>query len=57
MPTQKPQFTIVMDKETLDKVEDFRFSERFPNRSQAINYLIKKGMEALEEEGKEDNKK
>lgn len=54
MPTEKPQFSIVMDKETLEKVEDFRFSERFPNRSQAINYLIKKGMEAIEQEKDKD---
>lgn len=56
MPTEKPQFSIVMDKETLEQVEDFRFSKRFPNRSQAINYLIKEGMKSLaEKEEKEKN--
>lgn len=54
MPTQKPQFTIVVDEETLEKIEDFRYSERYPNRSQAINYLIKKGMEAVEQEKDKD---
>lgn len=57
MPTEKPQFSIVMDKETLEKVEDFRFSERFPNRSQAINYLIKKGMEVIEQEKEKEKNK
>jgi metal-responsive CopG/Arc/MetJ family transcriptional regulator len=56
MPTEKPQFSIVMDKDTLEKVEDFRFSERFPNRSQAINYLVKKGMEAIESEKEKEKK-
>ena len=56
MPTEKPQFSIVMDKDTLEKVEDFRFSERFPNRSQAINYLVKKGMEAIKSEKEKEKK-
>lgn len=55
MPTEKPQFSIVMDKETLEQVEDFRFSKRFPNRSKAINDLIKKGLEAVKQEEKEKN--
>lgn len=55
MPTQKPQFTIVADEETLRLIEDFRYENRFPNRSQAINHLIKKGLEAEEEKKKEKN--
>lgn len=57
MPTEKPQFSIVIDTETLEKVEDFRFENRFPNRSQAINHLIKKGLEAekQEQEQKQEN--
>ncbi len=50
MPTQKPQFTIVADEETLKEIEDFRFEKRFPNRSKAINHLIKKGLEAEKKE-------
>lgn len=56
MPTQKPQFTIVVDEETLEKIEDFRFNERYPNRSQAINYLIKKGLEGIEQEKDKEKK-
>lgn len=56
MPTTKPQFTIVVDKESLKEIEDYRFEKRFPNRSKAINDLIKKGLEAVkQEEEKEKN--
>lgn len=50
MPTTKPQFTIVIDEDLLEEVEDFRFSKRFPNRSQAINYLIREGIKAVKEQ-------
>jgi metal-responsive CopG/Arc/MetJ family transcriptional regulator len=50
MPSQKPQFTIVADEETLKEIEDFRYEKRFPNRSKAINHLIKKGLEAVKQE-------
>lgn len=57
MPTQKPQFTIVADEETLQQIEDFRFENRFPNRSQAINHLIKKGLEAEKQEQEQKQEK
>lgn len=57
MPTQKPQFTIVADEETLQQIEDFRFENRFPNRSQAINHLIKKGLEAEKQEQEQKREK
>ena len=50
MPTTKPQFTIVVDEEALKEIEDYRFEKRFPNRSKAINDLIKKGLEAVKQE-------
>lgn len=57
MPTTKPQFTIVVDEASLKEIEDYRFEKRFPNRSKAINDLIKKGLEAVkqEEEKEETN--
>ena len=57
MPTTKPQFTIVVDEEALKEIEDYRFEKRFPNRSKAINDLIKKGLEAVKqkEEKEETN--
>ena len=55
MPTEKPRFTIVIDQELLDKIDDFRFENRYPSRSAATLELIRLGMEALkkkQEEGK-----
>ncbi len=54
MPTQKPQFTIVVDEASLKEIEDYRFEKRFPNRSKAINDLIKKGLEAVKQEEEQE---
>ena len=61
MPTEKPRYTITLDKEMLAKIDDFRFENRFPNRTQATLELIRIGMETLEkqrvEEAQKSNKK
>lgn len=48
MPTQKPIISIVLDDETLKKVEDYRYSNRISSRSKALNEIIKKGIEQVE---------
>jgi metal-responsive CopG/Arc/MetJ family transcriptional regulator len=48
MPTDKPRYTITLDKEMLDKIDDFRFKNRFPNRTQATLELIRIGIETIE---------
>lgn len=50
MATTKPRFSITLDSELFDKVDDFRFQNRFQSRSQAAIYLIRKGLEAIEHE-------
>ena len=45
MATNKPIISIVLDKETLDKLVDYQFENRFKSRSQAAVDLIKKGLE------------
>ena len=52
MATDKPRYTITLVKEMLKKIDDFRFENRFPNRTQATLELIRIGMEALEEQQK-----
>lgn len=52
MPTEKPRYTITLDEEMLKKIDDFRFENRFANRTQATLELIRIGMEALEEQQK-----
>lgn len=57
VPTQKPIISIVLDEETLKKVEDFQFSNRIPSRSKALNEIIRIGIEqmkkAQEQKGEE----
>jgi hypothetical protein len=51
MPTVKPSTTVVFESQKMfDAIEDFRFNNRFANRSQAVLYIIRAGMEALKDE-------
>ena len=43
MPTDKPRYTITLDKEMLKAIDDFRFERRYPNRTQATLELIRLG--------------
>ena len=47
MATDKPRYSITVDEETFEKIEDFRFSNRFQTRSQATVELIKLGLEKV----------
>lgn len=53
LPTEKPRYTITLDKEMLKKIDDFRFENRFPNRTQATLELIRIGIETLEKQERE----
>lgn len=57
MPTEKPRYTITLDPEMLQKIEDFRFENRFPNRTQATLELIRIGIETLEKNQQEKKEK
>ena len=46
MPTDKPRYSITVDEELLKKIDDFRFENRYPNRTQATVDLIRLGVEA-----------
>ena len=52
MPTEKPRFTISLDEELLQKIDDFRFENRYANRTQATLELIRIGLESLEKKNK-----
>ena len=57
MPTEKPRYTITLDEEMLKKIDDFRFENRYPNRTQATLELIRIGIEELEKRQKKAQKK
>ena len=53
MATDRPRYTVSVDAEMFQKIEDFRFKNRFQTRSEATVELIRKGLEQLEKEAKE----
>ncbi|WP_154657907.1 hypothetical protein [Fictibacillus gelatini] len=57
MATKKPIISIVLDEETLEKVEDFQFANRINSRSKALNEIIKLGIEQLQKEMNEKKEK
>ena len=50
MATDKPRYTVSVDSEMFQKIEDFRFEHRFQTRSEATVELIRLGLESLKEE-------
>lgn len=56
MSTTKPRFSISLDDEIFNQVEDFRFINRCQTRSEAISALIKIGLESLKESDSKNKK-
>ena len=50
MATDKPRYTVSVDKELFQQIEDFRFEHRYQTRSEATVELIRLGLESLEKE-------
>lgn len=50
MATDKPRYTVSVDNELFQQIEDFRFERRFQTRSEATVELIKLGLEQLKRE-------
>ena len=44
MPTEKPKIIIVLENDLIEKIEDFRFSNRISSRSKAIRQLLEKAL-------------
>lgn len=57
MSTDKPRFTVTLDDDLFDEVEQFRYDNRYPNRSMAINALLKAGVDALKDQDDKSIKK
>lgn len=50
MATDKPRYTVSVDNELFQQIEDFRFEHRFQTRSEATVELIRLGLEQLKKE-------
>lgn len=47
MATDRPRYTVSVDNELFQQIEDFRFERRFQTRSEATVELIRLGLESL----------
>ena len=47
MATDKHRYTVSVDDELFQKIEDFRFDHRFQTRAEATTELIRLGLEEL----------
>lgn len=56
MSTDRARYTVSLDDDMFQKVEDFRFDNRYQTRSQATVELIRLGLEAVENMKKEEEK-
>jgi len=50
VPTKNPRFTITVTEDMLKDIEDFRYENRYPTRTQAVNELFRMGIEALKKQ-------
>lgn len=50
MATNRPRYTVSLDPELFERVETYRFENRFQTRSEATVELIKLGLQAVEKE-------
>ncbi len=50
MPTEKPRYTITVSDGLLKEIDDYRYENRFPTRTQATLELIRIGLETLKKE-------
>lgn len=52
MGTDKPKFTVIVDNEILDKIEEYRYVHKLRSKSAAAAELIKIGLATIDK--KED---
>ena len=52
MATNRARYTVSVDDEMFQRIEDFRFERRFQTRSEATVELIRLGLAALDAEQK-----
>ena len=50
MPTEKPRLTFTASEDLKDQINEYQFTQRIKNQSQAIISLINKGMDVINQE-------
>ena len=59
MPTTKPKVLLTLDEDLFERIEDFRFENRFQSRAEAVRTLILDGFKhrEMEEKGNKGKRK
>lgn len=48
MPTKKPQILLTLDKDLLERIDDYRYANRIPARSETVRRLINESLKRWE---------
>ena len=56
MPSEKPFLSFVIDEQSLRRVDDFRFTRRFPSRAAAIKWLLEAALDRGLQPEKSENR-
>ena len=56
MPTEKPKILFVADEKLVQRIKDYRFSERIESKSEAIRRLLEDALSRYEKIRKLRNK-
>jgi len=54
MATTRPRYTVSVDKDLFEQIENFRFENRYNTRSDATVELIRLGLETLKKQSKDN---
>ena len=49
MSTEKPRVIVTLPNDLFKRIEDFRYENRYPNRSEAVLALIEAGLKKFKE--------
>ncbi len=52
MPSKKPKILLVIEDELIERIDDFRYENRIPSRSEAIRRLIEESLKKYEKKTK-----
>ena len=55
LATKKPRYTVSVDEELFQQIEDYRFKHRFQTRSEATVELIRLGLKSINQDSNNDN--
>jgi len=52
MPTEKPKIIFVAEDDLLERLDDYRYENRIPTRSEAIRRLLDESLKKYEKKAK-----